>query len=231
MKICWAPQPQLLCQVIEPCHRLGPRLWWKSQFSLFYSSPIQGWGLEGIQRLDGNKILTVHRVKFTQRKPFPGSSWEEKSWPRLVKGLKQKWVKCNCVQLLKDFWVYFTLWAWLFLHDNSIICKVLILKSIYLNDLLCSEDERAALQIKDYSSFCKSHEWNFSRIDNWQFFCQQLHKIKWCNSPYPLPLASANLLLAITEGSNVLNRQEVDEQNCKCSPSNAAQSGCNHWPL
>lgn len=61
-----------------------------------------------------------------------------------------------------------------------------------------------------------------------QFFCQQLHEIKWCNSPYPLPLASANLLLAITDGSKALNRQEVDEQSCKCSPSNAAQPACNH---
>lgn len=134
---------------------------------LFYSSPIQGWGLEGIQRLDGNKILTVHRVKFIQT--FP---WKQLGREVLTQACERPRTEMNKMQLCPVAksplgLPHFVSLA--ILHDNSIIWQVLILKSIYLNDLLCSGDERAALQIKDYSSFCKSNEWNFWRIDKYIF--------------------------------------------------------------
>lgn len=85
----------------------------------------------------------------------------------------------------------------LFLHDSSILCTVLLLKSIYLNDLPSSDyvskpaDQRLQLLLKLANR-------SFEELTSvfFKFFCQQLPEIKWCNFSHRLPLTCADLLEA-----------------------------------
>lgn len=58
----------------------------------------------------------------------------------------------------------FILWAWFFLHDNSILWTVLILSSIYLNYFVCFDDESKTTDQRIQLLFLKSDR-IFQRTD------------------------------------------------------------------
>lgn len=210
----------------------------KSIFSVL-QQPYTGLGVGGSTKVGWKQDSDCAQSQIYSDKTFP---WKQQGREVLTQACKRPQIEMNKMQLCPVaksllglfHFVSLAIFAWQLYNLGSSNIKIHLFKwlAVFWRWESSTADQRLQLLLqKRWMKFLKNWQVYFSNCIFFQFFCQQLHEIKWCNSPYPLPLASANLLLAITEGSKALNRQEADEQSCKCSPSNAAQPACNHWPL